>query len=192
MSKDDKSFLSTIKILDSLEPNLNILVWGPGETSNPAWLSKRTEVIKALRDASGGKDTVVTSEELFKANPPPIEPGFAELTHAHQADIIIALVLATPRRQGGVYRELQLIAPYRALREKVWIFIPDVKTYVGSFHTGMLAAYREDHKVPLSWSLIKTCLRLREICINRVNEERKQRTYDRLEAFMHSKGKRFK
>ena len=96
---------------------------GPGETNKQKWFDKRTAVIKALNDASNGQDTIVTSEDLFGEKPPaPLDYGHVELIHAEKADIIIALVLASPSRQGGVYRELEIIAPHRRLRKKYGYF----------------------------------------------------------------------
>ena len=194
MSTNDASYAdATQDILGSLEVSLRILVWGPGETSKPQWFEKRTEVIKALRDTLPDRDTVVTSEELFRQSPPPnIECGTAELAHANSADLIIALILGNPQQQGGIYRELQLIAPYRSLRDKVWIFMPDAKNFVDSFPAGMLDAFRGDHKIPLPWKLLKTCKRLRDICISKAKEERKQRMYDKMAAYMHSQGEQFR
>jgi hypothetical protein len=175
--------------INSLRVNLTVLVWGPGETNKQKWFDKRTAVIKALNDASNGQDTIVTSEDLFGGKPPaPLDYGHVELIHAEKADIIIALVLASPSRQGGVYRELEIIAPHRRLREKVWIFLPDSRGYLNRFSAGMLRAYRDDHKISCSWNMIQTCKRIRDISISKVNEERKQRMYDKLNAFMITKG----
>ena len=52
----------------------------------------------------------------------------------------------------------------------------------------MLRAYRDDHKISCSWNMIQTCKRIRDISISKVNEERKQRMYDKLNAFMITKG----
>ncbi len=180
------------EFLGSLWVDLRVLVWGPGKTNNQEWFDKRGEVIKALVSASDGRDTVVTSEELFEQmGEPPIETGAAELVHALKADVIIALVMASPSRQGGVYRELQMIAPHPKLRDKTWIFMPEAKHYTTHFQAGMLAWYREEHKIALPWDALKVCERLRDMCIDKVADERRQRMLNTLNAQMHSEGRSF-
>lgn len=190
MSADNSSLDSDVQqILSELRVNLRVLVCGPGVTSKAAWFDKRAEVVKALNDSSQGKDTVFTSEELFARLPPtPIEYGYAELAHAEESDIIIALVMASPSRQGGVYRELEIIAQHPRLRNKVWIFLPDNKTYLRRFQAGMLDAYRAHQKICLSWNTLRTCERLREMCVSKVEEERKVRMLDRMLARTHMSG----
>ena len=177
------------QILSQLWVNLCVLVWGPGETSKRLWFQKREEVIKALKDASNGQDEVLTSEDLFLRHPsPPIEYGYAELAHAEIADVIIALVVASPSRQGGVYREFEIIAQHPNLRDKVWIFLPAQKAYLSRFQSGMLSAYREHQKISLRWGSLQTCERLREICISKVDEERRIRMLDRMVARTQARG----
>lgn len=167
------------ELLADLWVSLRVLVLGPGETSNLKWFEKRISVINALRDASNDKDEVTTCEELFRnQQPPPIEHGYAELAHFEKADVVIALVMASPSRQGSVYRELEIMAPYAHLRRKVRIFMPTQKTYLERFQAGVLNLYGEEQKFKLSWSILQHCQQLRELCINSVKVERNQRMYD--------------
>lgn len=177
------------KRLDSLWVDLAVLVWGPGETAKPEWFEKRAKVVDALKTASRGRDQVYTSEEIFRAlNHPALEPGRLEIIHAEEADVIIALVMASPDRQGGVYRELEIVAPYEELRRKVWIFLPEEKKWLERFAAGSLAQYPEHQKISLAWSAFETCEHLRANCISKVEEARKIRMYDKLGARRRARG----
>jgi hypothetical protein len=168
---------------------LRVLIWGPGITSNKAWFEKRKEVVEALKAASGGKDEIFMSEELFKdTKTVTVDSGYVELVHAQKADVIIALVMASPDRQGGVYRELEICAPHPDIRNKVWIFMPDVKKWLNCFQAGMFSAYRDHQKIPLRWKDLKACENLRNMCRSKVEEERRIRMMDRLMAMRHSEG----
>ena len=104
MCASDSSWADeSYKLLANLWVDLRVLVLGPGENSKEEWFAKREDIIKALRDASNQKDTVLTCENLFKQQPPPpIEKGYAELAHVDRADVVVALVVASPSEQGGV------------------------------------------------------------------------------------------
>ncbi len=169
--------------------DLRVLVLGPGEVSKREWFEKRKEIIKALDEASGGKDTISTCEELFRLHPETnIESAFAELAHIDTADVVIALIVASPKTQGGVYRELGIIAQYPKYRKKVIMFLPSEKSYLECFQAGMLKLYKEEQKNSMAWSDLMECQKLRKMCVGRVNEERKQRMFDIYMAIMHSRG----
>ncbi len=175
--------------LSELWVPLRILVWGPGETNEQEWFDKRTKVIKALRDNSSDRDEVFSSEDLFKKHSQsPLETGYVELIHANGADLIIALVMASPDRQGGVYRELEIISQHRHLRHKVRIFLPHEKKWLQRFQAGMLEAYSEEQKIPVEWSNLKTCKYLRSLCVSQVEDVRKHRMFDRLIARLKVQG----
>ena len=107
--------------------NLRVLVWGPGRKALSEWYEKRVNVAQAIKDSDPHFE-VLTSEELFDEDPAEdrynIEAAQLELLHAWEAHLIIALVIGPPDKQGGVYRELDVISQYRALRDKTWIFLP--------------------------------------------------------------------
>jgi hypothetical protein len=177
------------QILESLWVELRVLVLGPGESSKAEWFAKRQDIIKAIRDASEQRDTVLTCEEVFRQQAePPVEKGYAELAHVDRADVVVALIVASPSEQGGVYRELEIIAPYPQFRRKVVIFLPSQKSYLERFQAGMLQVYREEQKVQMDWATLMECKQLRQICIGKVAEERKQRMYDAFFAKMRSRG----
>ncbi len=190
MSADVSSWAEEAsQLLDDLRVGLRVLVLGPGETSRPQLLQKRMTVIEALQHASKGEDVVTTCEELFRHQAPsPIEAGYAELAHVDGADMVIALVLASPSEQGGVYRELEIIAPFPKYRQKVLIFLPAQKSFLNRFQAGMLAAYKEEQKISLEWPVLMECQQLRELCIGRVEQERKQRMFDKFGARMRARG----
>lgn len=190
MSVNNSSWADdSYELLADLRVGLRVLVLGPGETNRKKLFQKRQTVIQALQDASKGDDDVCTCEDLFRQQPqPPIELGYAELAHIDQADVVIALVLASPSRQGGVYRELEIIAPYPDYRQKVVIFLPTQKSYLNRFQAGSLQLYREEQKIGLSWQDLMECQQLRQICINRVEEERRQRMYNRFFARIRARG----
>jgi len=154
--RDSEDFISYRDLLapvyDRLKVDLKVLIWGPGETANSRWWEKRADLITTLREANPG-DEVATSEELFiQHGNPPVEYGHFEIYHARAADLILALVLASPSRQGGVYRELEIISSEYALREKTHIFLPlGARAYLERFQSGALSAYREDHKHFYPW-----------------------------------------
>jgi hypothetical protein len=165
------------------DTRLNVLVWGPGETAKRTWWEKRANLVETLRMENPGDD-VDTSEDLFRQlGDPPIEYGRFEVHHAETADIILALVLASPRTQGGVYRELEIIADRYELREKTYIFLPrDVKTYQARFQVGALRAYRDNHKFYYPWSVLTTCDKVTATALNLVGDERNQRMYRVMES----------
>ncbi|GEM_PF-6754982 len=180
------------ELLNDLWVDLRVLVLGPGETGNEEWLTKRTNLIDALKELSREKeekDEVRTCEELFRLqSSTSIELGYAELTHVDTADLVIALVLASPTRQGGVYRELEIIAPFPNYRKKVIIVLPKQKSYLQRFQSGALEVYKEEQKIAMDWSTLKECNRLRQICKGKVEEERKQRMFNKYMARMHARG----
>jgi hypothetical protein len=177
------------RFLADLDSPIRVLVWGPGETSRKAWFEKRAEVVRELKDALSSEDEVYTSEEIFeRQDSAPIEAGYAELAHVAEADLVIALVLASPSRQGGVYRELEILVPYEWLRRKVLIFLPSNKSYLKRFQAGMLDMYRDDQKISMSWSVLKECQKLRKLCVARVMEERKRRRYEVFSARLRAQG----
>lgn len=169
------------------EAPLKILVWGPGETAQKQWWEKRATLIDFLSVANP-QDEVETSEDLFKKyGAAPIDPGHFEIHHAEEADIILALVLASPKSQGGVYRELEIIADYESLRQKTHIFLPEgdgAKAYLERFQAGQLYAYEESQKYFYSWSDINTCERIRGKSRDIVEEQRKQRMYRKRQAHL--------
>jgi hypothetical protein len=171
---------------DGLYEPLRVLVWGPGEGGNPEWFEKRKHVIEALK-AQSPDDEVRTSEELLReTHNPPLESGYLEMVHAHEADVIIAIVLGPPDKQGGVYRELEIIAQHENLLSKVFIFLPAAKRWIERFHAGMLDRYLSEQKVQLSWPDIQECQKMRAISISRVEEQRKKRMYRKLDARIRS------
>ena len=190
MSTDVSSWAGEAsQLLADLRVGLRVLVLGPGETSRAQLLQKRMTIIEALQDASKGDDVVTTCEELFRHQAPSeIELGYAELAHVDRADIVIALVLASPSEQGGVYRELEIIAPFPKYRQKVLIFLPTQKSYLNRFQAGSLAAYKGEQKIQLKWDVLMECQQLREICISKVEQERKQRMFNKFMARMHARG----
>ncbi len=171
-------------LYSDLDVSLRVLVWGPGKTNRSELYEKRTMLIAHLEQSSNGRDAIYTSEDMFREQPPPkgIDVGSAEIRHARWADVIIALVLAPPDEQGGVYRELQIIATERELRERVWIFMPRHRDWERLFSAGSLAAYREDHKIRVEWPDLLECVDLRAMSLDKVEEERRQQMYDRLNA----------
>ncbi|MBI4338803.1 MAG: hypothetical protein HY680_02480 [Chloroflexi bacterium] len=174
--------------LDSLKERVRVLVWGPGETSQKEWWEKRRLLVEALTE-NNQQDEVYTSEDIIReTGTRGLEAGDVELVHAQTADIVIALVLATPDRQGGVYRELQVLAPYEELRDKVVIFLPDVEKYVATFHTGMLQRYSEAQKLRLDWGDFNTCHKVRTVSVAKVEEVRNRRAYQKLDAYLRSGG----
>lgn len=189
--RDPEDFISYRDLLapvyEQLKVDLRVLVWGPGETSNSRWWEKRADLITTLREANPG-DEVASSEELFRQQgEPPVEYGHFEIYHAKAADIILALVLASPSRQGGVYRELEIIAGEYDLREKTHIFLPlGARAYLERFQSGALRAYREDHKHFYPWSVLTTCEKVTAASIGLVSEERKQRMYRKMESARRS------
>lgn len=191
MTIDNSSWADdSYELLADLRVGLRVLVLGPGETNRERLFQKRQTVIQALKDASKGDDDVRTCEDLFSQQPrPPIELGYAELAHVDQADVVIAIILASPSRQGGVFRELEIIAPYPDYRKKVVIFLPTQKSYLDRFQAGSLQLYREEQKISLSWTNLMECQQLRQLCINRVEEERKQRMYNKFFARIHARGR---
>jgi len=190
MSADISSWAEeSYELLSDLWGPLRVLVLGPGEASKSKWLLKRREIIESLESASEGKDAVSTCEELFGLHPPPlIEYGYAELAHVDRADVVIVLIVAGPSQQGGVYRELDIIAQFPKYRKKVIIFLPRQKSYLDCFQAGALQAYAEDQKVKMSWATLMECQQLRQICISKVSEERKQRMFNKFIAMMHARG----
>lgn len=177
------------QLLSDLWIPLKVLVLGPGETSKSKFLLKRREIIESLKEASEGEDAVSTSEELFRLHPAPqIEYGYAELAHVDQADVVIALIVASPREQGGVYRELDIIAQFPKYRKKVIIFLPRQKNYLDRFQAGALQAYTEDQKVKMTWPTLMECQQLREMCISKVHEQRKQRMFNKFITRIHARG----
>ena len=171
------------------EVRLKILVWGPGESANPKWWDKRANLIQVLREANPDDD-VKTSEELFKElGEPPIEYGHFEIHHAETADLILALVLGSPKYQGGVYRELEIIADSETLRNKTYIFLPSgkgAKAYLQRFQSGSLRAFRETQKYSYDWSTLATCKMVTATSLSLVDEERNQRMYRRRESYRHT------
>jgi len=151
--RDPEEFVSfkdrLAPLYEQLQVDLKILVWGPGERARPRWWEKRSDLVTTLRGGNPG-DEVWTSEELFaQLGQPPVEFGHFEIYHAREADLILALVLGSPSRQGGVYRELEIIADEYALREKTHIFLPrgsGSRAYLERFQAGSLRAFRDDHK----------------------------------------------
>lgn len=190
MGTTDSSWADeSYELLAGLWVNLRVLVLGPGEGSKEEWFAKRREIIKALIDASEQRDTVLTCEDLFRQQPsPPIEKGYAELAHVDRADVVIALIVASPSEQGGVYRELEIIAGYSSFRKKVLIFMPSQKSYLKRFQAGALQVYRDGQKVEMDWPTLMECQQLRKTCIGKVEEERKQRMHDKFVAIMRSRG----
>ena len=177
------------ELLSDLWVDLRILVLGPGETSKPEWQDKRREIITSLKTASEDRDDVKTCEELFREHPPVvIEHGYAELAHVDKEDIIIALIVASPSEQGGVYRELEIIAEYSKYRGKALIFLPNQRNYIYRFQAGMLQVYKEEQKIVMDWPTLMECQKLRRICIGKVEEERKQRMYNKYFARMKTRG----
>ena len=178
------------QLYESLWVSLKILVWGPGETGNKQWFEVRKNVVDTLKANSNQQDEVYTSEDIFRVvGEPIIEYGYAEIVHAQWADVIIALVMASTTRQGGVYRELELIAPHEELRDKAWIFMIKNKTYLARFQAGALDRYMEHQKNPMSGADLKG-QRLIEACVARVEDVRKQRMYKRYDARLASSGAR--
>ena len=117
----------------------------------------------------------------------PIEPGHFEIHHAQVADVILALVLASPKSQGGVYRELEIIASYESLRLKTHIFLPHgpgAKAYLDRFHAGQLHAYSESQKHFYRWSDLNSCVRVRAKSRVIVEDQRKLRMYRRRQAHL--------
>lgn len=182
----------SFNLLDNLWVDLRVLILGPGETGNQEWFGKRINLVEALKELSQEKeekDEVRTCEELFRLQHGiPIELGYAELTHVDTADLVIALVLGSPNRQGGVYRELEIIAPFPNYRKKVIIVIPNQKSYLQRFQSGVLAVYKEEQKIAMDWNTLRECSLLRQICKGRVEEERKQRMFNKFIARMRARG----
>jgi hypothetical protein len=170
------------------EVRLKVLIWGPGERANLKWWEKRAQLVWVLRKAYPD-DEIVTSEELFRElGDAPIETGRFEIHHAEKADLILALVLGSPKRQGGVYRELEIIADRYELRGKTHIFLPrNSKTYINRFQAGSLQLYRDSHKYLYSWSALNTCNKVTATSISIINEERKQRMYVRAESISRNR-----
>ena len=168
--------------LASLWVPLRVLVWGPGLTSRAQWIEKRQLVVEALKQATPA-DEVRTSEEIIQATGDAgLDPGYVELVHAQHADVIIALALASPDRQGGVYRELEILAPHEDLRSKVTVFLPNERKWANAFAAGALARYEMSQKIHLDWEEFNACERTRELSIARVEEVRRQRMYRKLDA----------
>jgi len=178
------------ELLTDLRVGLRVLILGPGEKSEKKWFEKRKQIIKAIEEASRGSDTACTCEDLFRLQPdPPVEIGYAELAHVAKADIVVALIVASPKEQGGVYRELDIIAGFQKLREKVIMFLPTQKSYLERFQAGALKVYKEEQKVSMEWPTLLQCEELRKTCISKIDGERKVRMFDALVAKMHALGK---
>ncbi len=178
------------ELLADLRVGLRVLVLGPGEKSEKKWFEKRKEIIKAIEEASRGNDTVCTCEDLFRLQPdPPVEIGYAELTHVERADIVVALIVASPSEQGGVYRELDIIAGFPKFRKKVIIFLPTQKSYLERFQAGALKVYKEEQKVSMKWPTLLQCKELRKTCVSKIDAERRVRMFDAFVAKMHALGK---
>ena len=173
---------------DLYKVNLKILVWGPGETAQEKWWVKRADLVESLKQ-NNPEDEVKTSEDLFQElGEPPIEYGRYEIHHAEVADIIIALVLASPGQQGGVYRELEIIADRETLRDKTHIFLPKgARAYLQRFAAGQLSAYRRSHKYEYAWSFFNTCEKVTATSLDIVEEERKQRMYRKREIYLRTR-----
>ena len=149
--------------LASLWVPLRVLVWGPGLTSRAQWLEKRELVVAALREAAP-RDEVRTSEDIIESTGDAgLDPGYVELVHAQHADVIIVLALASPDRQGGVYRELEILAPHEDLRPKVTVFLPNEKKWTNAFAAGALNRYEMSQKIHLDWDDFNACVRTREL-----------------------------
>ena len=171
---------------DQLAVPVRILVWGPGRTAPKHWYEKRMKVVGALKSASPNF-LVTTSEDIFDQDPPDdSEAGQLELLHAKEAHLILALVLGPPHKQGGVYRELDLISWDLSLRDKTWIFLPRQKSYEKRFQGGALQNFRESHLIAYPWKIIKDCDRIRRFCIEKAEEEFRQLRLEQLHAMVRS------
>jgi len=164
-----------------LETTLDILVWGPGKTALDHWYQKRLTVVDFLKNADQ-RFKSTTSEEIFESLGPrgDIEWGPRELLHVQEADLIFVLILGPPEKQGGVYRELDLISRYRKFRDKTWIFLPDQSSYRKKFTAGSLSAFRESHLIPYPWEVLKECNEVRRVCREKAEEEIRQKAFDKL------------
>jgi hypothetical protein len=167
-----------------LNANLTLLIWGPGRKSKKRhWYEKRLRVIEFLR-AQDQRYTVATSEEVFDELDENIdvESGKRELLHADLADLIFVLVLGPPKKQPGVYRELDLISDRRKLRDKTWIFLPENLEHRERFSAGSLKNFRRSHIVSLPWKVIEECQEIRRVCREKAEEEIQQKLLDSLHA----------
>lgn len=111
------------------------------------------------------------------------------MAHVERADIVVALIVASPSQQGGVYRELDITAEFPKLREKVIMFLPTPKSYLEKLQAGALKVYKKDQKVSMTWPTLMQCEELRETCVSKIDEERRARMFDALVAKMHAMGK---
>ena len=133
---------------------------------------------------------VKTSEDIFDGEPPEVrhdlETAKAELLHANTAHVIIALIMGSPRQQGGVYRELDVISAHRELREKTWIFYPAERRFERQFAAGALRNFRDDHRIPCTKKMIRECESIRKMCIDKADMEYYQLRLDHMHASMGS------
>jgi len=162
-----------------------VLVWGPGiQTKQRHWYEKRLNIIGHLRELNKNYE-VWTSEDILlevgatgAKNLEELEAGSRELVHAREADLIVALVLGSPEKQPGIYRELQLVSVKRDLRDKTYIFLPDQPSYRRHFTSGVVKNFREDHIFALPWEVLKDCYQVRSRCGFLAEQELKQKLLD--------------
>lgn len=188
VASQDHSFVDRVQqARQALGVSLSVLVWGPGRQAPHEWYEKRLSIVRAVRDANPRYE-VLTSEDIFNEDPPEnrynfkLEDAQLELIHAKQAHLIIALIVGPPQKQGGVYRELDIISQYRELRDKTWIFVPSQRPYLKRFQSGALRNFRESHVVPCTPSVLSQCESIRKACVDKANEEFNQLMLDQLHA----------
>lgn len=190
-NQENDPFLLAVRELNrQIRTAVNVLVWGPGKTALEHWYKKRLSIVDALRKANNDGFVVHTSEDIFDREPANeqerLEFGRLEQLHATAADLIFVLILAPPNDQPGVYRELDLIADERRLRDKTWIFIPDQLSYKKRFSSGSLKSFRESHIIKFPWPIIQECEHVRAFCIDKANEEYRQKLFDAVNSVAHN------
>ncbi len=164
-----------------------MLVWGPGRNARSDWYDKRLRIVEALKEIDQ-RFAVTTSEDIFDEDPPEdrdnLEAAQLELLHAKVADLIIALVIGSPKTQGGVYRELDIISQYRDLRDRTWIFLPTRPAFFKQFQSGSLLNFRKDHLIRYTKDVFEQCDNIRKTCTDKAKEEHHQLLLDQLQAFV--------